>query len=662
MIYIIDDKKSRQRDYGWDEDRLSTYSHVVKPIWGVEALNDFQNQIIKEGNIILFHESFPSSDGFKKKLRDNSSILHIAYFSGSKGARFVNENRCMLPPDVLYQNLDIFIQKFQVGDFNFKYLAFGENYSYEEQLRNRIIEVNNQNTGTAKISCDKNLFFAAVRDDTLEVEPPFDITPTKDWDLDFIDRDITDIDLDGLVSKWFLQEKYDAIYIPLCFGGVLSDFMGLRLAMHIRLTPSLNQDTPIYAYGVAAFEELTENYCFDILKTQSVRLVNCDNASLISSVRSDIPICNLQKEMKLVHLDLPSNIGGHSLANQWGATILAQVAGVDYEPTEQILNIQKSLYFKYIKAKNGSYGPDNSENKIEETKGKRILLIDDEADKGWSGVFKKMFDGGYLDVINVKLSGFNEIPEKIKQNIYIDLYDLYLVDLRLLGENEEHIVSTIQFSGRDVINEIKRNNEGNQVVVITASNKAWNLRNLFAEGANGYYVKESPELLLPPELSKENYDSLIDSINSAFKNCYKRRLWAEQYNLIEYIKKLDLEQDLQDKLIKQLEVFETFMLKAENENELAATYLTLFQILEIIKHHYSPRLGKEFKSLPDYIYAILEEFGHLNGNERINNLYEVNEGRNNMVHKSNKRNATNYKTKDGLTTLFKVVDTIIQKL
>lgn len=662
MIYLIDDKKSRQRDYGWDEDRLSTYSHIVKPIWGAETLKDYQEQIIQDENIILFHESFPSSDDFKRKLKENSTLLHIAYFSGSKMARFVDEHRCMLPPDVLYQNLEVFIQKLQGGDFNFRYLAFGENYSYEEQLRNRIIEINNQNTGAAEISCDKKLFFAAISDNSLEVKPPFNIVPERDWDWDFNDRDITDIDLDGLVNQWFLQEKYDVIYIPLCFGSTLSDFIGLRLAMHIRLTSSLNQETPIYVYGVAAFEELTENDCFDILKTQTVRLIGCDNASLISSLSSEMPICDLQNEIKHIHLDLPSNIGRHSLANQWGATVMAKVAGIEYEPTEEILNIQQSLYFKYIKAKNGSDDPENSEKKIEETKGKRILLIDDEADKGWSDVFKKMFDGGYLDVINVKLSGFNEIPEEIKQNIYDDLYDLYLVDLRLLGENEEHIVVPKQFTGRDVINEIKRNNEGNQVVVITASNKAWNMRKLFAEGANGYYVKESPELLLPPELSKENYDSLIDSINSAFKNCYKRRLWADQYYLIKYIEKSDLEQNLQDKLIRQLEVFETFMLKAENENELAATYLTLFQILEIIKHHYSPRLAKEFKSLPDYIYAILEEFGHLNGHERINNLYEVNEGRNNMVHKSNKRNATNYKTKDGLTTLFKVVDTIIRKL
>ena len=322
MIYLIDDKESRQRDYGWSEDRLSSYSQFVKPIWGIEALRDFQDQIIQKENVILFHESFPQSKDFNVTLDDNSTTLYVVKFSGSKGARFVDERRCMLPPDVLYGNLEIFIKKYQEGELDLRYLAYGENYAFEELLRNRIIEVNKQNTGAARVSCDKKIFFAVTSDNELEVEPPFEITPQKDLDLDFSDRDITDIDLDGLVNKWFLQEKYDIIYIPLCFGSVLSDFIGLRLAMHIRFTPSVNSATPIFIYGEVEFEELKSHYCFDILKTQTVRLISCDNASFISSVSSEMPICELQKEIKLIHLDLPSNIGGHSLANQWGAIVL----------------------------------------------------------------------------------------------------------------------------------------------------------------------------------------------------------------------------------------------------------------------------------------------------------------------------------------------------
>ena len=104
------------------------------------------------------------------------------------------------------------------------------------------------------------------------------------------------------------------------------------------------------------------------------------------------------------------------------------------------------------------------------------------------------------------------------------------------------------------------------------------------------------------------------------------------------------------------------MLKAESENEIAATYLTLFQVLEIVKHFYSPQLGRKYPSLPEYINAILEDIGHLNHNQKIVNLIEVNLGRNNMVHKLRVPNATNFRTKEGLTTLFNVVETVLRKL
>ena len=37
-----------------------------------------------------------------------------------------------------------------------------------------------------------------------------------------------------------LEEKYDNIFLPLCFGPTLSDYNGLRLATHIRCTDTPN--------------------------------------------------------------------------------------------------------------------------------------------------------------------------------------------------------------------------------------------------------------------------------------------------------------------------------------------------------------------------------------------------------------------------------------
>ena len=271
MIYIIDDKKSRQKDFGWSEERFETNSVDITPIWSIEELNEKKEAILQDGNIVLFHESFFSSESadksaeiesFKRELTENANNLYITYFSGSKSGRKVEDRVCMLPPDVLYSNLEVFIDKLRAGDLSFRYLAFGENYQIEEILRERLDKINDENVEDDKVSVSGNIFFAATSDNT-EVEPPFDnIEITRDWDLDLQDKDITDQDLDGLVNDWFNETKYDIIYIPLCFGSSLSDYMGLRLAMHIRLTSTPNQTTPIFIYGVATHEEMKQNYCF----------------------------------------------------------------------------------------------------------------------------------------------------------------------------------------------------------------------------------------------------------------------------------------------------------------------------------------------------------------------------------------------------------------
>ncbi len=678
MIYIIDDKRSRQKDFGWDKMRFGLYSKNIVPIWSIEELRELQETILHEGNTILFHESFCSSEeantrdiikAFKSDLRDKSETLYITYFSGSMGARYVGNNRCNLPPDILYSNLEIFINKLIEGDHNFKYLAFGENFEIEESLRDRLDQINDDNIGGEKISVSNTIFFATTSDDT-EVEPPFDnIDIKRDWDLNFRDNPISDQDLDKLVMDWFMETKYDAIYIPLCFGKILSDFMGLRLAMHIRLTSTSNQLTPVFIYGVAAHEEIKQNYCFDILKTSTVRLISCDNDSFIRSTQIGLSECNIAKEIGFIHLDMPSNIGGHSLANQWGAEALARATNLKYDIPIEVQESKKTLYFKYALLKSQfskfdeSDSMDSTKTKNIESKGKRILLIDDEADKGWEQIVKALFINAYLDVIKGKISNFDELPEKYIKRIEEDFYDLYLLDLRLQGENEEDIVQTDKFSGMEILDAIKQINPGNQVIMMTASNKAWNMKKLIDKGANGYYIKEDPELMLPLAFSQENYLSFKKDIETAYKNVYKRDLWAKLYKLFEYIEKSTIDEELKDVLNRQLEIFEQLMIKATNRDEIASVFFTLFQVFDAIKQYYSKEMLFTTMSIPDNIKHIVDD----KGKKRMNNtlfreLRDVNKARKNYVHKLHDTCDIDYKSVEGLRKLLHVVSEIIYVL
>jgi hypothetical protein len=323
MIYIIDDKRSRQRDYGWDDERFSQYENILTPIWNMDSLAIHRGDMLEENNVILFHESFLSSDdeernsvinSLKADLKEHAPSLYVTYFSGSKNGRFVDERSCMLPPDVLYTNLITFINKLQEGHLDLKYLAFGENFQLEETIRARLDEVNDSNVGGERVPVNKRILFAVTSED--EIEPPFEIDVTNEWD--FFDEDVSDSELNSIVIKWLNDNQYDAIYIPLYFGNVYSDYMGLRLAMHIRMTDTSNRYTPIFIYGVSTYEEVSKNECFEVFKFQSVYLIGADNKSLVDSLTMKSLISENGKDIDRILLNVPSNIGdNHSVANRW---------------------------------------------------------------------------------------------------------------------------------------------------------------------------------------------------------------------------------------------------------------------------------------------------------------------------------------------------------
>lgn len=148
MIYLIDDKKNRQSDYGWSKVKLDKYLDFLIPIYTyteIEKIED-RTEIFREGNTIIFHESFfdninithrANSLEIRKKLYDfsnNNEDFNLVIFSGSKNSRKLAKNIASLPVSIMYQNLEIFLQKIINKDFNLEYLLFGNNIELEKEL------------------------------------------------------------------------------------------------------------------------------------------------------------------------------------------------------------------------------------------------------------------------------------------------------------------------------------------------------------------------------------------------------------------------------------------------------------------------------------------------------------------------------------------------
>ena len=545
MVYIIDDKRSRQQDYGWDDVRFSQYRDIIIPIWNMESLSIHREEMLFDNNVVLFHESFLSSDdeernsvinSLKADLAEHVSLC-VAYFSGSKNGRFVEERICMLPPDVLYTNLITFIDKLQEGDIDFKYLACGENYQLEEAIRNKLEGVNESNVGGEKISVDKRILFAVTSED--EIDPPFDIDVTREWD--FFSEDVSDSELNSIVINWLSNTQYDSLYIPLYLGNVYSDYMGLRLAMHIRMTETPNRHVPIFIYGVSTYEEVSLNECFEVFKFPNVFLIGADNESLIHSLSMKASKQDKIKEVNRILLNIPSNIGdNHSVANRWAMYRWCDMLKWPGDiPQIADSGLENSLYFKYLVARFGEHDKFSKKSKydarIEGIEGKTILYIDDEYDKGWEAILRTIIE--YSEAKFLCFKGFDkklsqlELIDRIQKYLDNNDADCYLIDLRL-HEDDFAKGKSSNLTGHQVAKYIKHLNAGNQIVVFTASNKIWNLKEeIFNIGASGYAMKESPDLNLKRSESLDLYKEFYASIRQACKMSYLKQIVNRQNSL-----------------------------------------------------------------------------------------------------------------------------------
>ena len=137
-----------------------------------------------------------------------------------------------------------------------------------------------------------------------------------------------------------------------------------------------------------------------------------------------------------------------------------------------------------------------------------------------------------------------------------------------------------------ILKQIKKAQKGVQVIMFTASNKAWNLKALLDEGADGYYIKESPEYKFSLGFSLANYDALRKNIS----DCLKRSYLREIDNQIKTIKK-DFNKthgnttNFKNSIIRQLELsFELL-----NAGRFEYAFITLYQIIELVNDQYLDR-------------------------------------------------------------------------
>lgn len=611
MIYLIDDKKSRQCDYGWDENRFQANSHYIMPIRNLNELLDEISDIFQsKDNIILFHESFPlmnDKENYKKRIHIllEEKKLPTAYFSGSKNARFVENDSCSLPPDVLYENLSIFIDENKDGFQSFNTLAFGANYNVERDVRNRVevCRLNNteNNTEYERIP-NKKIFFAISQDNIDEVPFLEDSQLTKNWDFfseEKLQKQISDIELDSFVRHFLSNVFYDVIYIPLYFGNVWSDYLGLRLALHIRLTKTINQRTPIFIYGVSSIDELINNECFDVLKLSGVRLIQSDNKSLSDSLLESVTQSPIKEEMKKIHIPIPTNIGdNHSVANMWAIYRWSKALGDnDSRIVKNNEQINSTLYFKFLDNlypfQEAIY--DETELKVDfnrltkEEESISVLYIDDEADNWYEHLCCVLNENNLLfEYIGEELKTMKEddIVNFAMRKIQKFNPHIVILDLRLHPNDYNNEIK--EMTGYRILSKIKKENnsiyKGTQVLMFTATNKAWNMKHLIDCGADGFYIKESPEYPNNTLASLSGVGQFMNELTHCLNRSFLKELYQDIVETKNILKKSDVSETLIDLVSNQFDITFALINNAKSKHEYAYAYVSLERIFEFLSN------------------------------------------------------------------------------
>lgn len=417
----------------------------------------------------------------------------------------------------------------------------------------------------------------------------------------------TDAQIDAFVESNFCHALWSKVIITFQQDSIST---ALLVALHLRLTERLanKKFCPILLISPLSLESVLRlggQYSSMLLTSGLQFLSSPSDGEITSAINNLTPLdASRYKSQFLDKVLIHTSTGRHSIANQWGAKVFDEVAGTNaLDGHYSFVDLTSSLYYKFIRAKTIALAGNVAvpiHRKIK-AKSKRILFIADEANKGWALVLQAIFELDKQDdfvIINQTVSSYEDLTKENKE-IINSHFDIYLLDLRLNGDNEEDYIDPSSLSGMAILKKIKERNKGNQVIMFTASNKAWTFKAMLDEGANGYYVKESPELSLPFSFSLEAFDNFRQVCEECLSNGYLRQV-ASNLNVIK--KTVDTEDwPLPDEfyngqpdtypsnslqmIFKEADIIFS-LLNTKNENRFTHSMLMLVKMLEELNKIY----------------------------------------------------------------------------
>lgn len=495
-------------------------------------------------------------------------------------------------------------------------------------------------------------------------------------------KDSADIDLNLLLDDQINMSAPDNIVV----FGKKEKFSnrGMQLAFTLRLMcPQLKHAILSRIIGVTD-QPISDFYRYfpysQILQTEGFALCQIEDldATLTNTV---VLTCETYESgfLNRIHVKEDATYGHHSLANEWGLMALNRFVSKDPNRISEILRkAEMNLFFRYSIIKNLDIRDvleDTSDNdkkdtnlipKQEKQKGGKYLLIDDKGNEGWKEVLKCCVrDVEAFDVHDKETASYNALPKTIRDKLKEGYYDVIFLDLRLMACEENKDLNVMEFSGMKVLQGIKQANPGNQVIIFTASSKSWNLKALIDNGADEYYLKESPLFHFSKEESRENAMHLVKTIGY----CYRRSYLRESYSLMESIKKkinasARLNENNRNETIAQLDMAFHQLLKitgTNNRDSFAYTFVAFEFVIPLLCKHLSAVGSNTPKKFEDLINTQLAT----SNTKLIYDGKQMIQARNAYMHGNKNALKSNFSFvshEEGILKILKLLDKVSQLL
>lgn len=405
---------------------------------------------------------------------------------------------------------------------------------------------------------------------------------------------------DFILANFDTQEERTFI-IPVQIGE--DPTLGLRFAMHIRCTGSLPDKvrySPLILLYQGNYEELVsielklDRQFFSLLiQTTGIYLAKPMDALNIYDSCISTTADKWKTELRKLPVFASEKDHNHSIANEWGAHIFRLISGDQVETA-----LFKKLHYKYLYNLYELDKIKQSESKLQLSKDIKLLLIDDN-EKMWSEALGRVIPANQLESIPYE-NDFKKYKKNIIDIVNKDEYDIIFLDLRLDKAEENVHKQANEYSGFQILQKIKEINKGTQVIVMTASNKAWNMKALLDIGADGYYIKESPEYY-NEKSAYENHTSFLETIKECQERVYLRKLSKLNKILGDSVKKSLLKEIDKNDFEKMMELY-TF------DSSLCTK---LEMVLEMLGKNKPSDKSKYFRHSFLLLYQLLEDYAGL---------------------------------------------------